>query len=68
MMKFHQHPEVVSKYMGEPRTLTLCLKRSQLRRTFGRNYLYFFYLSYWSKLDIKYCIDVMHVEKTFVII
>jgi len=23
----------------------------------------FFYLPYWSKLDVRHCIDVMHVEK-----
>ena len=25
----------------------------------------FFYLPYWSDLDIRHCIDVMHVEKIF---
>jgi len=23
----------------------------------------FFYLPYWSDLDVRHCIDVMHVEK-----
>ena len=25
--------------------------------------VHFFYLLYWSDLDIRHCIDVMHVEK-----
>ena len=27
------------------------------------NVKFFFYLPYWCKLDVRYCIDVMHKKK-----
>jgi len=37
--------------------------RSHLHRALGRKKSIFFDLPYWSKLQVRHCIDVMHVEK-----
>ena len=37
-------------------------KRMGPTTSFGRKSL-FFYLPYWCHLDVRHCLDVMHVEK-----
>jgi len=32
-------------------------------QTYGKKKSVFFDLPYWSDLDVKHCIDIMHVEK-----
>ena len=34
-----------------------------MAEAFGRKKSIFFDLPYWAKLDVRHCIDVMHVEK-----
>jgi len=37
--------------------------RSNLHGALGRKKSIFFNLPYWSKLQVRHCIDVMHIEK-----
>ena len=37
--------------------------RNLLLQTSGKKGQFFFYLPYWCKLDVRHCLDVMHVEK-----
>jgi len=43
------------------------LKNSGVKNIWNKKSI-FFELPYWSKLDVRHCIDVMHVEKMSVII
>jgi len=39
------------------------IKKKQIVSEIWNKRSIFFYLSYWCKLDVRHCINVMHVEK-----
>ena len=39
------------------------MKKKQTVSEIWKKRSIFFYLSYWCKLDVRHCLDVMHVEK-----
>jgi len=66
-MKLRQDQQLVSMFLSRVEDINTIFRKTQKMLT-NKTYIWkkrsiFFDLPYWSDLDVRHCIDVMHVEK-----